>query len=144
MARVKVYGALTLASPAIRQALETHHVQCRQIVAATSQRAAAEAMGVTLREFRFRGSETFNDVEVGLAMAKPGTVFVADLNAPANAENYITVPEPVECKIDTAQREDCGGTELTVGNRGPECEECGGDIVNPDACAGDHYDTASA
>jgi len=45
------------------------------IVAARSQKHAAELMGVTLSRLRDYGSVTANDVQVATATAEPGTVF---------------------------------------------------------------------
>ena len=41
-----------------------------------------------------------------------------------------------KCGIKTAHCEDCGGTEIIVGTQGPECDYCGGNIVNSDQCEG--------
>lgn len=69
--KLKVYGILT-----------SHNIpgigyrQCRTIVAATSKKAAAEAMGMTDYEFNRYGSVTGNEYELELALGSPGTVFV--------------------------------------------------------------------
>ena len=61
------------------------HVQPRLVVATTSQKAAAEAFGMTLNRFRNYGSETTNEHDVAAAMSEPGTVFWTpkDINPPS-------------------------------------------------------------
>lgn len=54
--------------------------QRRAIVATTSQKKAAEAMGITLYEFRTYGCETGNKKEIEQAMSSPGTVFHCPLD----------------------------------------------------------------
>jgi len=49
--------------------------QVRAIVAAKSQRAAAELLRVSISYLRTYGSETGNEQEIQIANAKPGMVF---------------------------------------------------------------------
>lgn len=54
--------------------------QTRAIVAAPSQKAAAEAFGVSLHEFRNYGGETGNAGEIEVATSDPGVVYWSDLD----------------------------------------------------------------
>ena len=63
---LKVWGGLTLKGGK----------QHRTIVAATSQANAAEALGCTLHELRGYWAVTGNKTELGVALAKPGQVFI--------------------------------------------------------------------
>lgn len=51
--------------------------QVRAIVATTSQKRAAELVGVSLSELRDYWSVTGNDIEMQTACSEPGRVFVA-------------------------------------------------------------------
>jgi hypothetical protein len=66
---LKVYGGLTM----------LHGKQVRTIVATTSQKAAAELVGISLSYLRGYWSETWNRQELEVALAQPGTVFRTDL-----------------------------------------------------------------
>lgn len=46
-----------------------------RVVAARTQREAMEALGLTRGEFRAYAAETWNEVDRGLALSKPGVVF---------------------------------------------------------------------
>jgi len=52
----------------------------RQIVAAKTKKAAAEALGVSLYHFNNYGGETGNDLEVSVAMQCPGTPYSAPVS----------------------------------------------------------------
>lgn len=54
--------------------------QVHAVVAATSQAAAAEALGVTVGHLRNYGSVTANEQDVAVASAEPGVVFWQPLN----------------------------------------------------------------
>lgn len=56
--------------------------QGHAIVATTSQKRAAELMGVTVAVFRFHGHESNNAEEKMIAEARPSTVFVTQLSGP--------------------------------------------------------------
>lgn len=64
---LKVYGTHTYPGWASRAG-------ARGVVATTSQTKAAEALGMTLGEFRHSGCETGNANEVRLALCRPGVV----------------------------------------------------------------------
>lgn len=68
MAKIKVFGG---------QGRGRGKVQVRTIVAASSQKRAAEILNIGLYDFRSRFSETVNPVELKIALAKPGVVFQA-------------------------------------------------------------------
>ena len=55
-------------------------VQVRAVVAATSQKEAAAAFGVSLYEFRNYACETGNREEIAAAMSKRGCVFSKPLD----------------------------------------------------------------
>lgn len=55
---------------------EFNNRQPRAIVAARTQKAAAEALGMSASHLRNYGSDTGNEIEIAQAMTKPGTVFV--------------------------------------------------------------------
>jgi hypothetical protein len=55
--------------------------QSRQIVAATSAKAAAAALGLTVYELNRSGSVTGNDEEIQVATTRPGTAFWQPLHA---------------------------------------------------------------
>lgn len=63
---LKVFGGLTFVGGK----------QVRTIVAAKSQKAAAEAVGISLGEFRNYWAETGNDQELEIALPQPGIVFI--------------------------------------------------------------------
>ncbi len=65
--------------------------QIRHIVSASSQKKAAELLGVSVGEVRSLWAQTGNKIELEVALAQPGTVFlkVSDSNyepAPASAQ----------------------------------------------------------
>lgn len=62
---LKVYGGLTI----------VHGQQVRTIVAANSQKAAAELAGISLSYLRGYWAVTSNELEMKTAMESPGTVF---------------------------------------------------------------------
>jgi hypothetical protein len=51
------------------------HGQVRQVVAARSQREAADKLNTSLHDFRRWGGETGNLEEETIAISRPGTVF---------------------------------------------------------------------
>lgn len=55
--------------------------QVRAIVAAPSQRKAAELLEMSLYEFRLYSAETGNQVEIQTATGAPGQIFWLDINA---------------------------------------------------------------
>lgn len=69
MAKLKVYGGNDF------EVVNGRRKQVRVIVAATSQKAAAEAVGISLSALRSDWSETWNDLELETAMSAPGVVF---------------------------------------------------------------------
>lgn len=64
---LKVFGGLTLVEGR----------QVRTIVAASSQKEAAELLGITVRHLRDYWPQTGNALEVETALAQPGVVFNA-------------------------------------------------------------------
>lgn len=66
--KLKVFGGLMI----------INGKQVRIIVAATSQKKAAELTGVSLAHLRDYWSVTGNAVELDVALSKPNTVFVSD------------------------------------------------------------------
>lgn len=62
---LKVFVGLTM----------VHGKQVRTIVATTSQKKAADLVGVSLSMVRGYWSETWNEQELQVALAQPGTVF---------------------------------------------------------------------
>jgi hypothetical protein len=81
--RLKVYG--WTASPAIPAdhpfasdpTRKPWHGQVRAIVAATSQKKAAEIAGYATPRQMWNLTETGNDQELEVALAEPGVVFIA-------------------------------------------------------------------
>jgi hypothetical protein len=73
---MKVYGTLLN----LRQVKRAPNGGCqaRSIVAAKTKKAAAEAFGFTTYYMNNWASETWNETEVAVATAKPGTVFYFD------------------------------------------------------------------
>ena len=68
MSKVKYWGGLTFVG---------NHGQKRTIVASTSKKAAAEALGLSLHAFNQYWSETGNKAELAVLQAnEPGVVFV--------------------------------------------------------------------
>jgi len=55
--------------------------QVTAIVAASSQRKAADALNVGLHHFRGYASETGNRIQIEVATAQPGVVFWQSINA---------------------------------------------------------------
>ena len=53
--------------------------QCRAVVAAPSKKRAAELLEQTMYTFNNYASETANEKDIKLAMAKPETVIVRDI-----------------------------------------------------------------
>lgn len=92
MAALKVFGATT--TPSRQWGAQTRQV--RVIVAATSQRAAVEALNaaglrITLGEMRTYWSQTGNDHELAAATV-PGQVLWADEQGIRSAADYREVP----------------------------------------------------
>ena len=79
MAReMKVFGS-TIAW--CRDDAITNCRQVRAIVAAETKAEAARLMGMSIGEFNNYASQTGNDVEVTLALSKPGQLFARSVNA---------------------------------------------------------------
>jgi len=78
MTRLRVYRVNVF----LRQA---RGEQVAAVVAATSQRAAAERFGCSAHHLRTYGSETWNDDDRARALAEPGVVFWHTLRGPTTA-----------------------------------------------------------
>lgn len=61
--------------------------QVRAIVAAPSQRKAAELLEMSLYEFRLYAAETGNQIEIQTATSAPGQIFWQHINAFGRARN---------------------------------------------------------
>ncbi|MGE8063800.1 hypothetical protein [Pseudomonas sp. NPDC089569] len=79
---LKVFGGLTMVKGK----------QVRTIVAASSQKKAAELVGVSLSYLRGYWSETGNAVELKTALSQPGVVFTA---LPENDKQFAPVSTSV-------------------------------------------------
>jgi len=66
--KLKVFGSITA----------INGKRCRTIVAATTQKEAAELIGISSYEFHTYWCETGNEQELKVALAKPNTVFYTD------------------------------------------------------------------
>lgn len=74
MAKLKVYGVTTFV-----RGIGGAHDQARAVVAAASQKAAAELLAMPLSEFRRFGGETGNAEQIRRALAEPGVVWAQRL-----------------------------------------------------------------
>lgn len=80
MAReLKVYGWIGWRNEAKLAPNGSH--QTREIVAAHSVAEVLRIAGITRSEYGYSGSETGNDEELAVALAEPGVVFWAALDA---------------------------------------------------------------
>ena len=61
----------------------------RVVIAATSQKRAAELLGVSLYDFKQFWSETGNEEEIKAAMAKPETILISRRSVIVVFEEYI-------------------------------------------------------
>jgi hypothetical protein len=71
---VKVWGGLVMNW---KRSRERNSGQVRTIVAARNQKEAAALLDISVHYLRGYWSETFNDTERGIALARPGIVFQA-------------------------------------------------------------------
>lgn len=84
--KLKVYGAtIMIPSIAVRVSLSepSHHRQCRAYVAATSQKKAAEVLGLSLYDFRMHGARLRPDRDDALqraCLAVPEQMFLTPLD----------------------------------------------------------------
>lgn len=58
------------------------------VVAATSQKAAAELFGLPLSSFRNYGGETGNKLHIEVAMQEPGVPYIGTLDHAATIEHF--------------------------------------------------------
>lgn len=63
--------------------------QCRAIVAATSKSEVARLAGAGYPAKLFNLCETGNAVEIGIARAQPGRIFVAPIHGPVEANRFL-------------------------------------------------------
>jgi hypothetical protein len=65
--------------------------QCRAIVASSTKKAAAEALGLSIREFNTWAESTGNADELDLAMSTPGVAWIhlADTSAPFHRGTWV-------------------------------------------------------
>jgi len=57
---------------------QAHHRQVRLVVAAYTQKAAQQAMGVSPGDWRGYGGQTWNEHDIEIALSEPGRVFWAE------------------------------------------------------------------
>jgi len=88
---LKVYGWIESAGSPQSRRIATrhapHHSQVRMIAAATSGAAAARLVGETPRRL-WNFGDTENAVELEVALAEPGIVFIAPLDHHYEASDY--------------------------------------------------------
>lgn len=79
---MKVYGTVLSATPSDRAKTGVAMGrQVRAVIAAPTQKVAAEAFGLSLYAFRQYAGETGNQQELAVALSKPGAVFIRGLDA---------------------------------------------------------------
>ncbi|MFS0884945.1 hypothetical protein [Aeromicrobium sp. 179-A 4D2 NHS] len=91
MAKLKVYGLTTFSRRVPGPANGSN--QCNAVIASTSKKAAAEALGMNVYNFNQWASETGNALSIEIAMSDPGVVFLAPLDhGYRDASEWVRVP----------------------------------------------------
>lgn len=85
--KLKVFGCTVMAKRDTDTGV-AHHRQIRMIVAATSRKAAAEAMDVPVSQLQNFGGVTGNKGEIDTAMTEPGRAFWTDASNHSSTRPY--------------------------------------------------------
>lgn len=66
-------------------------MQVRAVVATETKKKAAEMFKITPAVFRAYACQTFNKVELTVALSKPGALFINELMFSPREENYVEI-----------------------------------------------------